>query len=80
MKRIKNHSKTDSGYLLRCSTLTGLERPLAVRFTSFCLKKRKLLGDMDKYYWLFCRAYEAERLHLRLKWNAMGMLLEHEPF
>lgn len=79
MKYHKNYSKTAETRRLRDSTLEMVERPLAVRFSLFCLEKKKLLKDMGRYSWIFCRAYEAQRLHLRLEWNAMGMFLDHEP-
>ncbi|WP_302148903.1 hypothetical protein [uncultured Desulfovibrio sp.] len=50
---------------------------MARRFVMFCLGQHAL-GGMDSYSWPVCRAYEAERLDLRMRWNAGGRLLEHE--
>ena len=72
------YSKTMAGMVMRGTALRFLEIPLAKRFVVFCLGQRKDLGDMDSYTWPVCRAYEAERLDLRMRWNADGKLLAHE--
>lgn len=72
------YSKAQAGMTLRASALRLLEVPLSRRFFTFCLRKRLLLDDMDRYCWIVCRGYEANRLDLRMRWNAMGLCLEHE--
>lgn len=72
------YSKTMAGMIMRGSALRFLEIPLARRFVFFCLGQRNALSCMDTYTWPVCRAYEAERLDLRMRWNADGKLLEHE--
>ena len=78
MKYIKGYSKTMAGMVMRGTALRFLEVPLAKRFVCFCLGQREALGDMDAYTWPVCRAYEAERLDLRVRWNEDGHFLEHE--
>ena len=72
------YSKTMAGMVMRGTALRFLEIPLARRFVFFCLGQRNALSCMDTYTWPVCRAYEAERLDLRMRWNADGRLLEHE--
>ncbi|MGV7096332.1 hypothetical protein [Desulfovibrio sp. QI0434] len=72
------YSKTMAGMVMRGTALRFLEIPLARRFVFFCLGQRNALSCMDTYTWPVCRAYEAERLDLRMRWNADGKLLEHE--
>ncbi len=72
------YSKTMAGMVMRGTALRFLEIPLARRFVFFCLGQRNALSCMDTYTWPVCRAYEAERLDLRMRWNADGKLLDHE--
>ena len=72
------YSKTMAGMVMRGTALRFLELPMARRFVMFCLGQRDALGRHGPYTWPVCRAYEAERLDLRMRWNADGRLLEHE--
>ena len=76
-EKTMEYSKTMAGMVMRGTALRFLELPMARRFVMFCLGQHAL-GGMDSYSLPVCRAYEAERLDLRMRWNAGGRLLEHE--